>query len=195
MQQLTRLVVIATAALIICVSAAGCTSNVANQTPNVANQSSTPASQTASAGGNMATYSSGNFTILYPTGWVNATNKARTLDTFSVTCTTKNNTFVGAVESNASVPIDLSRLTTSHVADLRNRSGVTVIEASNTTLAGSPAYKVVYTATASGVTQKTMEIATVKGSNEYIITYRASPDYYDAYAATAQKMIDSFQIT
>jgi hypothetical protein len=143
----------------------------------------------------MSTYTSENFTILYPISWINASNKARTLDTFSVTCRTGNNTFLGAVASNASVPIDFNRLTSSHVADLRNRSGVSVIETGNATLAGRPAYKVVYTMTVSGATQKTMELLTVKGTSEYIITYRARPADYDAYLDTAQQMIDSFVIT
>lgn len=74
-------------------------------------------------------------------------------------------------------------------------SNFTQIDAGNTTLAGYPAYKIVYTANTDpfGV-HKVTDILMVKDGNVYEIQYSANLRYYDTYADTAQKMIDSFQI-
>jgi hypothetical protein len=68
------------------------------------------------------------------------------------------------------------------------------IEAGNATLAGAPAYRIVYVATDERDSLKVTEIWVIKDGKEYIITYKATPDNYDKYESTAQQMIDSFRI-
>jgi hypothetical protein len=75
---------------------------------------------------------------------------------------------------------------------VENYSNYRKIDAGNTTLAGYPAYKIVYTDRVSNFT--TTEIWTVKEGKVYTINHAAHTRYYDTYAPTAQKMIDSFQI-
>jgi hypothetical protein len=69
------------------------------------------------------------------------------------------------------------------------------IQAGNATLAGTAAYRVVYTITDERDSLKVTEIWTVKDRKEYVITYKATPDLYNKYESTAHQMIDSFRIT
>lgn len=69
------------------------------------------------------------------------------------------------------------------------------IEATSTTLAGLPAYKIVYTATVDGDQLKVAQIVTIKDGKAYVITYKGAPTTnYDKYLGAAQQMIDSLQI-
>jgi serine/threonine-protein kinase len=88
----------------------------------------------------------------------------------------------------------LSAYSNSRIETLKSNSNYTLIESGNTTLAGNPAYKAVYTFNYAGLSTKTMEIWTIKEGKLYSITYVTTPRNYDANVETAQKMIDSFQI-
>jgi hypothetical protein len=70
----------------------------------------------------------------------------------------------------------------------------TLISAANTTLAGLPAGKIVYTATIDGNQQKILQTWTVQNGKVYVITYKGASKNYDTYLSAAQQMIDSFQI-
>jgi hypothetical protein len=174
MKRFTMWALFAIVALIISVSTAGCTSNVTNQAANT---------------GNMATYESGNFTIQYPSDWKKATLGSTSYDTFSVS---SGGTSVTAMSMNMSVG-SFSSYTNSRIETLKS-TNFTLIESGNTTLAGNPAYKAVYTFNSGSLSTKTMEIWTIKEGILYSITYVTTPGNYDANVQTAQKMIDSFQI-
>jgi hypothetical protein len=88
----------------------------------------------------------------------------------------------------------LESLTSEHIQEAQEFENFTQIEAGNTTLAGNPAYKIVYKATYDGDYLKVTQIWTVKDGKIYLITYKAAPDNYDAHLSAAQKMIDSFRI-
>ena len=183
MKRFTIWALFAIVALIISVSTAGCTSNVANQASNTGNQ-------TSSASLNMATYESGNFTIQHPSDWKNATLRTTFSDSFSVL---SGGTSVTAMSMNMSVG-SLSSYSNSRIETLKSNSNYTLIESGNTTLAGNPAYKAIYTLNYEGISGKFMEIWTIKEGKIYSITYTATPGNYDTNVETAQKMIDSFQI-
>src|SRR5665647_921200 len=183
MKRFTIWALFAIVVLIISVSTAGCTSNVANQASNTGNQ-------TSSASLNMATYESGNFTIQYPSDWKNATLRTTFSDSFSVL---SGGTSVTAMSMNMSVG-SLSSYSNSRIETLKSNSNYTLIESGNTTLAGNPAYKAVYTLNYEGISGKLKEIWTIKEGKIYSITYTATPGNYDTNVETAQKMIDSFQI-
>jgi hypothetical protein len=63
------------------------------------------------------------------------------------------------------------------------------------TLAGSPAYKVIYSFTDQGENIKGLETGTMVGNKVYFITYENSPSKFDSDLPTVQKMIDSFKLT
>ena len=64
----------------------------------------------------------------------------------------------------------------------------------NITLAGVPAYKIVYTYADAGQNFKGLETGTIIGNRVYFVQYENSPSRYDKDISTAQKMIDSFKI-
>jgi hypothetical protein len=180
--------VIAAVALVIVVSTAGCTSNTGNQTPSAAGSQAPSASQ-------MITYSSGNFTIQHPSDWTNYTPyKGNMLDSMTYYSPDKT-AGLKALFSNYT-SMTLSSYTAARLAANVSNQNYTQLSAGNATLAGNPAYKIVYTATSwlGGDLQKMTEIFTVKDGKVYSVTYGAYPKNYDAYADTFQKMTDSFQI-
>ncbi|MGA7077065.1 MAG: PsbP-related protein [Halobacteriota archaeon] len=162
------------------VLAAGCTSNVGNKTP--------PPSPTN-------TYNSAKgFTIKYPSDWTKNEPKSGAIAVLFGIPTNNATENLNVQVWNRSANDTLSSLTPSKLSALQDFSDFEQIEAGNTTLAGNPAYKIVYTATVDGDHLKLTQIWTVKDGKEYIITYKAAPNNYDTYASTAQQMIDSFQI-
>ena len=63
------------------------------------------------------------------------------------------------------------------------------------TLAGSPAYKVIYSYTDGGENFKGLETGTIVGNKAYFIQYENSPSQFNSDLPTVQKMIDSFKLT
>jgi hypothetical protein len=72
-----------------------------------------------------------------------------------------------------------------------------LIESStNSSLAGEPAYKLVFTDLKHDINFKSMEIGTIIGNKVYTVTYTAGEkELYSYYLPTVQKMIDSLKIT
>lgn len=68
-------------------------------------------------------------------------------------------------------------------------------DTNNSTLAGRPAYKLVYTNVEDDTNYKTMEIGTIIGDKVYYIEYIAEEEKYSNYLPTIQMMINSFEIT
>ena len=70
----------------------------------------------------------------------------------------------------------------------------------NSTLAGKPAYKLVYTETLEdeedeSINLKSMEIGTIIGERVYFIEYIAEEEKYSNYLPTIEMTIDSIEIT
>ena len=186
MKRFTKWAILATVALLIVVSTAGCTSNTGDQTPS-AGGSITPSATS------MITYDSGNFTIQYPSNWANMTSKGSLSDIITI-MSPGNGLATSALFTNPPSDTTLSSWTNAAVSTAKNNQNYTQISAGNATLAGSPAYKNVYTQTYANVITKHTEIWTVIGGNVYTINYIEYPQYHGEYADTLQKMIDSFQI-
>jgi len=166
--------------LLASVLTAGCTFNVGNTTP-----SASPTNTYTSAKG---------FTITYPTDWTKETNQSGAVDVLFALPTNNATENLNVQVLNVSASDTLSSRTDSILAQVQNISNFTQISASNTTLAGNPAYKIVYTANIDGNPLKLMQIWTVISGKEYFITYKAAPNNYDTYVSAAQQMIDSFQL-
>jgi hypothetical protein len=83
---------------------------------------------------------------------------------------------------------------------LYNATNFDLVESdTTTTLAGSPAHKVIFESRTKGeeneANYKLLQIWTVKGGKAYRITFQADPERYSEILPIAQKMIDSFQIS
>ncbi|MFZ0011497.1 MAG: PsbP-related protein [Halobacteriota archaeon] len=168
------------AAMIVSVLAAGCTFNVGNTTP-----SASPTN----------TYnSSKGFTVKYPTDWSKPQEQQNGNLVLFLTPTNNAAENLNVQVANLSANETLATVTKDITSAAQSNDNFTQIEATNTTLAGLPAYKIVYTATVNGDQLKALQTWTVKDSKVYVITYKAAPNNYDTYASTAQQMIDSFQI-
>jgi hypothetical protein len=159
---------------------AACAFNLGNPTPTAS-----PTNIYESAKG---------FTIKYPSDWTKSEPKSGAISVL-----------FGIPKDNATENLNVQVWNLSANDTLRSRiayrlsvaqdfSDFEQIEAGNTTLAGNPAYKIVYAANVDGDQLKVTQIWTVKDRKEYIITYKADPKNYDTYASTAQQMIDSFKI-
>jgi eukaryotic-like serine/threonine-protein kinase len=169
------------AAMIASVLAAGCTFNVGNPTP-----SASPTN----------TYdSSKGFTIKYSADWSKPQEQQNGTLVLFLTPTNNAAENLNVQVGNLSANQTLATLTKDITSEAQSNDNFTQIEATNTTLAGLPGYKIVYTATVNGDQLKALQTWTVKDGKAYVITYKAAPSNYDTYASTAQQMIDSFQIT
>jgi hypothetical protein len=63
------------------------------------------------------------------------------------------------------------------------------------TLAGSPAYRLVYSYADGGENFKGLETGTIIGNKAYYVQYENSPSKFDSDLPTVQKMIDSLTLT
>ena len=68
-----------------------------------------------------------------------------------------------------------------------------ITESADTTLAGSPAHRIVFSGTQGAYKLKWMQVWTIKNKKAYGITYTAEADKYDAYLDKVNKMIRSFE--
>jgi len=69
----------------------------------------------------------------------------------------------------------------------------TVIESGKTTLAGNPAYKIVYTGSQAQYSIKWMQIWAIKDDKAYLITYTAETDSFSDFLEIVEAMISSFE--
>jgi serine/threonine-protein kinase len=164
------------AVLIVSVLASGCTFNVGNTTT-----SSTTTTYTSSKG----------YSITYPSDWSKPQEQS---NGSLVIFTTPANNETENLNVQVITRDTLENVTKEGTSIAQENDDFKQIEATNTTLAGLPAYKIVYTATIDGNQLKVLQTWTVKDGKAYIITYKGAPANYDTYLSAAQKMIDSFQI-
>jgi serine/threonine-protein kinase len=64
----------------------------------------------------------------------------------------------------------------------------------NTTLAGNPGYKLVYTNNEESFHLKTLEVWTTIGDHTYLLIYKAEATKYSGYLPIIQRMLDSFKV-
>ena len=154
---------------------------------------------------NFSTYENPIFgvRILYPANWdkqenTSSSNDNSTLiDLVAFSPPFKNNSdivgkLIVQVDNISDIkPITLANYANDTVSDLKQDFRVSESDA---TLAGNPAYKIVYTGLEASIDLKAMMVMTIKGDRAYIISYTAEPENYSYYLPTVQKMIDSFEI-
>ena len=153
---------------------------------------------------NFSTYENPIFgiKILYPSNWdkqenSSSSNNSTLYDIVTFSPPLKNSSsIIGKVAikvDNISdiKPTTLANYTDAIISDLKQDFRVTE---SNTTLAGNPAYKILYTGLEESVDLQAMLVMAIKGDRVYLISYTAEPEKYSYYLPTVQKMIDSFEI-
>ncbi len=167
------------AVLIVSVLTSGCTFKVGNTTT-----SATSTTYTSTQG----------FSITYPSDW----GKPQELEDGFVgfaTPTKNESENLNVQVVNLSASDTLETVKEDVISNARGYDDFNEIMAHNTTLAGLPAYKIVFTATTDDGDQlKALQTWTVKDGKAYIITYQGATSNYDKHLSAAQKMIDSFQI-
>ena len=176
------------AALIASVLTSGCTSNVGTASP-----SPSPTSTYTSPQG---------FTIKYASDW--GKPEERSNSTVVISLPTNNasenlNVQVINLPSNAT----LATATENDISTVDRYHGILLNPEENTTFAGLPGQTYMYQATIDGHPLTVLKTWTVKDGKAYVITYKAGygtgmttdpNNIFDKYLATAQQMIDSFQI-
>jgi serine/threonine-protein kinase len=76
-----------------------------------------------------------------------------------------------------------------------NQSAVkSLVPQVNTTLAGNPGYKLVYTNNEESFHLKTLEVWTTIGDHTYLLIYKAEATKYSGYLPIIQRMLDSFRV-
>jgi hypothetical protein len=133
--------------------------------------------------------------IQYPSSWTATEGGVNITVSFSLP---------GTVAFSVTQPDDLSGVKPSldeyaqlGLQDLKQNSSftsVTLLNSTNTTLAGYPAHEFVFTAVETGVTMQVKAEITIIDNTGYTLVYVATPGVYPDYAATADNMIASFHL-
>lgn len=165
--------------LLLSVLSAGCAFNVGSPSPS-------PPTETYN--------SAKGFTINYPPDWVKDEAKSGPIAVFFEMPTGNAKENLNVQVWNRSRNDTLANVTADVVSGVQALPGFVQIEAGNATLAGAPAYRIVYLTTDDRDSLKVTEIWTIKDGKEYVITYKATPNNYGKDESTAQQMIDSFRI-
>jgi len=142
--------------------------------------------------------------IQYPANWSsnpgegndNSGDSSTDIVTFSPKDTSSSATFdvsVDKVDSSENLKQYVSDSISDNKIDLKNYTA-SEPTLNGVTLAGSPAYKVIYSFTDQGENIKGLETGTMVGNKVYFITYENSPSKFDSDLPTVQKMIDSFKL-
>jgi hypothetical protein len=166
------------AVLIVSVLASGCTFNVGTPSASPTNTYESPR----------------GFTIKYSSDWSKPQEQQNGAIVLFLTPTNNETENLNVQVANLSATDTLASITQDVKSNAQSYDNFTQIEATNTTLAGLPAYKIVYTATVDGDQLKALQTWTVKDGKAYAITYKGAPSNYNTYLSAAQQMIDSFQI-
>ncbi len=185
------------------VTTAGCATNTSpSPTP-------TPIPSQETVVGNNTTFSSAaGFNITYPkTLKIDSTTNASNLVRIYVYLATNNTIDAVLVATRDLAATDtLSDWVLFNVREINNYPNYQLISNNSTTIAGTPAFNVVWQAsvpvqTGSGaadikdMTIKVMQTFVVHNHKGYIITYKALPSDYNTYLAQAQPIMNSFVLT
>jgi eukaryotic-like serine/threonine-protein kinase len=136
--------------------------------------------------------------IQFPSNWEKSVNLDNFV-TFRAPPETDTRVYPAAlglkIQELASKSVLLQEVTKVQISELKKSNpNLEFSESTSTTLAGIPAYRVVFTATDNNqVERKAMQIWTIIDNKAILITYKAQPDKYSTYLPTIERMIGSFQ--
>jgi hypothetical protein len=136
--------------------------------------------------------------IQFPSNWEKSVNLDNFI-TFRAPPETDTRIYPAAlglkIQELASKSVLLQEVTKVQISELKKSNpNLAFSESTSTTLAGKPAYRVVFTATDNNqFERKAMQIWTIIDNKAILITYKAQPDKYSTYLPTIERMIGSFQ--
>jgi hypothetical protein len=136
--------------------------------------------------------------IQFPSNWEKSVNLDNFI-TFRAPPETDTRIYPAAlglkIQELASKSVLLQEVTKVQISELKKSNpNLEFSESTSTTLAGEPAYRVVFTATDNNqVERKAMQIWTIIDNKAILITYKAQPDKYSTHLPTIERMISSFQ--
>ena len=136
--------------------------------------------------------------IQFPSNWEKSVNLDNFI-TFRAPPETDTRIYPAAlglkIQELASKSVSLQEVTKFQISELKKSNpNLEFSESTSSTLAGKPAYRVVFTATDNNqVERKAMQIWTIIDNKAILITYKAQPDKYSTYLPTIERMIGSFQ--
>jgi hypothetical protein len=136
--------------------------------------------------------------IQFPSNWEKSVNLDNFI-TFRAPPETDTRIYPAAlglkIQELASKSVLLQEVTKVQISELKKSNpNLEFSESTSSTLAGKPAYRVVFTATDNNqVERKAMQIWTIIDNNAILITYKAQPDKYSTYLPTIERMIGSFK--
>ncbi|HYA33495.1 MAG TPA: hypothetical protein VEG65_05815 [Candidatus Bathyarchaeia archaeon] len=190
--------IIVAALLTVTVCAAGCTSNTSSPSPStVPSAIRNPAFVPKNVSGylNYNNQSAG-IAIQYPPSWQLSQGAANATASFNVSGAGVSFT-VAAPESLPGQTLDqFSQGLILGLQQNGNLVNVTLLNSSNTALAGYPAQKDVFTYVGpDGTSMQGMAELTLVNGTGYALTYVAPQDVYSTYVGAAQNMMQSFNIT
>jgi hypothetical protein len=82
------------------------------------------------------------------------------------------------------------------ITNVQNAKNFTLLESgTSATLAGNPAYKLVYSKSVEGTPVKAIQVGTIVSNKAYYIQYTAEPEHYSNNLKIAQEVINSFNVT
>lgn len=153
------------------------------------------------AAANFLTYESSNLgiKIQYPNSWKkDVKNDIVTFYPLKIVVDSDTQTTKLLISVDNDQKIDLKQYVDQTVSSYREEClDFDLIERNtNITLAGYPAYNLVYTETISDdyIHIKSLEVGTIVGDKAYYIIYEAETENYFDYLPQIQKIIDSFEI-
>ncbi|MCK4310224.1 MAG: hypothetical protein KAV80_02095 [Methanomicrobia archaeon] len=98
------------------------------------------------------------------------------------------------VQDLSAQPMTLDEFTDLNIEQIKTLFTIEVVDSSPTTLANTPADKVIYNLKQGQYDLKLMQIYTIKDDIAYVITYTAEEDKYLDFLDTIQIMINTFEI-
>jgi hypothetical protein len=175
------------------VCAAGCTSN--NTSPSASPTRSPTFAPKNISGYRTYTNSSAGITIQYPPSWQLAETGGgiyAPIAFFNVSGVDMSFTIVS---ENLGQGTTLDQYSQDLILALQQNATSFTYNSSNTTLAGYPAQKLVFTLVSGGTTRQGIIELTLVNNTGYALTYVATQDVYHNYVGIAQNMMQSFNIT
>jgi hypothetical protein len=189
-------VIIVALVLTATVCVAGCTSNNTSPTPSASATRSATFVPKNIAGYRNYTNSSASIAIQYPPSWQliePGGGSAAPIAYFNVSGVDMSFTIVS--ESFSGQSVTLAGYSQDLISALQQNTTNFTYKLSNTTLAGYPAQKLVFTLVSGGIIRQGIIELTLVNNTGYALTYVAAQDVYPNYVGIAQNMMQSFNIT
>jgi len=177
------------------VCVAGCTNNNSSPTPSASATRSATFVPKNISGYRSYTNSSAGIAIQYPPSWQLTEPGGNIANAYFSVSGADLSFTIAAPESFSGQSMTLDGFSQGLISALQQNATNFTYKLSNTTLAGYPAQKIVFTLVSGGATRKGIIELTLVNDTGYALTYEAAQGVYPTYVGIAQNMMQSFNIT